>query len=178
MQLELIFSNSISFDISAISYPVKGESEGYTVRCKKKDFPISNYLLEQTEFYYAQKQARDKLADEKNREFDYICLIDITNVDFRAISYEDNAQMSALLAAQTDPVMESLANSIINDPVITANNSFVWVTNGMEIHALNQRMHAQRSLGADFLRTNNINIISVFTFVSTGPTGHGLQPTR
>ena len=37
---------------------------------------------------------------------------------------------------------------------------------------------AQRSIGADFLRTNNIHIISVFTFVSTGPTGHGLQPTR
>jgi len=48
-----------------------GESEGYTVKCKEKDFPISNYPLEQTEFFYAQKQARDKLADEKNRIFDY-----------------------------------------------------------------------------------------------------------
>jgi len=41
------------------------------VKCKEKDFPISNYPLEQTEFFYAQKQARDKLADEKNRIFDY-----------------------------------------------------------------------------------------------------------
>ena len=37
-------------------YPNKGESEGYTVKCKEQDFPISNYPLEQTEFYYAQKQ--------------------------------------------------------------------------------------------------------------------------
>ena len=50
---------------------LKGESEGYTVKCKEQDFPISNYPLEQTEFYYAQKQARDKLADQKNRVFDY-----------------------------------------------------------------------------------------------------------
>ena len=104
--------------------------------------------------------------------------VDIQNVDFRAISYNDNAQLSSLLASQSDQVMESLANSIMNDPVITANNSFVWVTNGMEIHALNQRMYAQQTVGANFLRTNNIHIISVFTFVSTGPTGHGLQPTR
>ena len=37
-------------------WPFKGESEGYTVKSKEKDFPISNYPLEQTEFYYAQKQ--------------------------------------------------------------------------------------------------------------------------
>ena len=54
-----------------IFYPCKGESEGYTVKCIEKDFPISNYPLEQTEFFYAQKLARDKLADEKNRIFDY-----------------------------------------------------------------------------------------------------------
>jgi len=37
-------------------YPYKGESEGYNVKTKEKDFPISNYPLEQTEFYYEQKQ--------------------------------------------------------------------------------------------------------------------------
>ena len=37
-------------------HPDEEESEGYTVKCKEKDFPISNYPLEQTEFYYAQKQ--------------------------------------------------------------------------------------------------------------------------
>ena len=108
----------------------------------------------------------------------WIGQVDIQNVDFRAISYNDNAQLSSLLAAQSDQVMESLANSIINDPVITANNSFVWVTNGMEIHSLNQRLRTHDSVGSNFLITNNLNIISVFTFVSTGPTGHGLQPTR
>ena len=41
------------------------------MKCKEKDFPISNYPLEQTEFYYAQKQARDKLEDKKNKVFDY-----------------------------------------------------------------------------------------------------------
>ena len=34
----------------------KGESEGYTVKSKEKEFPISNYPLEQTEFFYSQKQ--------------------------------------------------------------------------------------------------------------------------
>ena len=53
------------------AYPNKGESEGYTVKCKEKSFPISNYPLEQTEFYYAQKQGRDKLENEKNKVFDY-----------------------------------------------------------------------------------------------------------
>ena len=41
------------------------------MKCKEKDFPVSNYPLEQTEFFYAQKQARDKLENEKNKEFSY-----------------------------------------------------------------------------------------------------------
>ena len=60
--------------ISSFEYfcsPLKGESEGYTVISKENSFPISNYPLEQTEFFYAQKQARDKLPGEKNKEFDY-----------------------------------------------------------------------------------------------------------
>ena len=61
------FHSHVSLDF----YPDKGESEGYSVKCKEKDFPISNYPLEQTEFFYAQKQARDKLENEKNKEFDY-----------------------------------------------------------------------------------------------------------
>ena len=105
--------------------------------------------------------------------------VDIQNVDFRAISYNDeNFRLVSLLASQPDHVMESLANSIINDAVISANNSFVWVTNGEEIHALNLRIRSHETTGANFLITNNINIVSVFTFISTGPTGHGLQPTR
>ena len=34
----------------------KGESEGYTVKSRGEEFPISNYPLEQTEFFYSQKQ--------------------------------------------------------------------------------------------------------------------------
>ena len=41
-----------------IFYPNKGESDGYTVKTKEEDFPISNYPLEQTEFYYDQKQGK------------------------------------------------------------------------------------------------------------------------
>ena len=33
-----------------------GESEGYTVKSREEEFPISNYPLEQTEFFYSQKQ--------------------------------------------------------------------------------------------------------------------------
>ena len=35
---------------------IKGESEGYTVKSREEEFPISNYPLEQTEFFYSQKQ--------------------------------------------------------------------------------------------------------------------------
>ena len=35
---------------------IKGESVGYTVKSMEKDFPISNYPLEQTEFLYDSKQ--------------------------------------------------------------------------------------------------------------------------
>ena len=34
----------------------KGESEGYTVKSREEEFPISNYPLEQSEFFYSQKQ--------------------------------------------------------------------------------------------------------------------------
>ena len=37
-------------------YPDKGESEGYTVKSKGEDFPISDYPLLQTEFFFDQKQ--------------------------------------------------------------------------------------------------------------------------
>ena len=47
-------------------YPDKGESEGYIVKCKEKEFPISNYPLEQTEFYYAQKQGMVYSSLQKN----------------------------------------------------------------------------------------------------------------
>ena len=46
-------------------YPDKGESEGYTVKCKERDFSISNYPLEQTEFMYAQKQGMVRLQIKK-----------------------------------------------------------------------------------------------------------------
>ena len=35
--------------------PIKGESVGYTVKSMDKEFPISNYPLEQTEFLYDSK---------------------------------------------------------------------------------------------------------------------------
>ena len=38
--------------------PFEGESVGYTVRTMEKDFPISNFPLEQTEFLYDSKQGR------------------------------------------------------------------------------------------------------------------------
>ena len=34
----------------------KGESEGYTIKSKEEQFPISNYPLEQSDFFYSQKQ--------------------------------------------------------------------------------------------------------------------------
>lgn len=99
-------------------------------------------------------------------------------VVFRAISFEDNPRLSALLAVQLDPIMESLANSIFSDPVITNNPTYVWVTNGDEIHALNLRIRSHDSVGSNFLVSNDIRIVSVFTYMTFGPAGHALQPVR
>ena len=41
---------------SYFKVPFEGESTGYTVKTLEKDFPISNYPLEQTEFLYDSKQ--------------------------------------------------------------------------------------------------------------------------
>ena len=46
--------------------PLKGESVGYTVKCMEKDFTISNYPLEQTEFLYDSKQGMDLKSDCEN----------------------------------------------------------------------------------------------------------------
>ena len=49
----------------------KGESEGYTVKSRDEEFPISNYPLEQTEFFYSQKQgiARNFIIQENLKHF-------------------------------------------------------------------------------------------------------------
>ena len=99
-------------------------------------------------------------------------------VNFRAISFDDNPRLSALLAVQLDPIMESLANSIYGDQVITNNPTYVWITNGDEIHALNQRVRSHDTVGSNFLISNDLRIVSVFTFVTFGPGGHALQPVR
>ena len=96
LQCEPLIPEVPSHGVHSVEYNVvyqkKGESEGYNVKTKEKDFPISNYPLEQTEFYYEQKQGmdsfyfsfpptsgclelshkgRDRLGHEKNKEFDY-----------------------------------------------------------------------------------------------------------
>ena len=42
--------------IEYIENLIEGESVGFTVKSMEKDFPISNYPLEQTEFLYDSKQ--------------------------------------------------------------------------------------------------------------------------
>ena len=37
------------------SHPIIGESDGYKVKSKERDFPISDYPLLQTEFLYGSK---------------------------------------------------------------------------------------------------------------------------
>ena len=39
-------------------YSFEGESEGYTVKSKDENFTISNYPLEQSEFFYEQKPGK------------------------------------------------------------------------------------------------------------------------
>lgn len=51
---ETIFENFKTY--MKISF--EGESLGYTVKSMEKDFPISSYPLEQTEFLYDSKQGK------------------------------------------------------------------------------------------------------------------------
>ena len=52
--------------------PFEGESVGYTVKSMEKDFPISNYPLEQTEFLYDSKQGKGiKEINHVNRKMIY-----------------------------------------------------------------------------------------------------------
>ena len=48
---------------------LKGDSVGYTVKCMEKDFTISNYPLEQTEFLYDSKQGMDLKSDCDSRKW-------------------------------------------------------------------------------------------------------------
>ena len=99
-------------------------------------------------------------------------------IDLCVISYEDNADLTALLARQLDPIMESLAHSIFSDTVITNNRDYVWVTDGESIHGLNQRLRSHDTVASNFLTTNRIDIVSIFTFVTFGPRGNRRPPTR
>ena len=99
-------------------------------------------------------------------------------VELRAISYEDSLRISRILANTLDPIMESLARSIFNDLIITNNANYVWITGNDEIRGLNRRLQGQNTVSADFLRENNLNIVSVFTFVTVGPVGRSRDPVR
>ena len=100
------------------------------------------------------------------------------SIDLRVISYEDDANLSSLLSRRLDPVMESLAHFIFSDTLITNTNNYVWITSGDDIHGLNQRIRYNDSFASNFLVTNNIDIISVFTYVSFGSRGRRQPPTR
>ena len=100
------------------------------------------------------------------------------HVDFRAISYEDDNTLSSLLAAQSDVTMESLANSLFNDHVVANIQTYVWITDGETMHGLNQRLQTHNTVGSNFLVSNHLQVVSVFIFITFGPTGHGLQPIR
>ena len=100
------------------------------------------------------------------------------NVDLCVISYEDDASLSTLLANQLDPIMESLAHNILGDTIITNNQTYVWVTDAEGIHGLNLRLRNSDTVSANFLVSNGINIVSLFTYVTFGPRGHRQPPTR
>ena len=49
-----------------LAFIVIGESQGYTVNSKEKDFPISDYPLLQTEFLYVSKQGKAHFLNQLN----------------------------------------------------------------------------------------------------------------
>ena len=70
-----IFENKLSVKLSVgenlknnLRIPSEGESVGYTVKSMEKDFPISNYPLEQTEFLYDSKQGRMMKESERRKK--------------------------------------------------------------------------------------------------------------
>ena len=99
-------------------------------------------------------------------------------VELRLLSHDEEPRIDRILAQILDVTMESLASSILGDTVITNNNSYVWISDNQEIANLNARLMTNNTVGADFLVNNNMQIASVFTFVTNGPVGHGRDPIR
>ena len=99
-------------------------------------------------------------------------------VELTLVSYDDNNyNLSDFLSQLLDPVMESLARFIIDDPVITNSTTYVWISNANEMADFNRRLRQSDTFIANAFDVNNLTTVSIFTFVTTGPVGHALQPS-
>ena len=99
-------------------------------------------------------------------------------VELTLISYDEhNRELIQFLAHLLDPVMESLAQFVMTDPVITNSASYIWVSEANEMAEFNRRLQASDTFAANAFAVNNLTTVSIFTFVTTGPVGHALQPS-
>ena len=99
-------------------------------------------------------------------------------VEIRLVSYDDdNFRLSNFLANLLDPTLESFANFLMDDPSITNTPSYVWISDNDEVNDFNTRLRRSNTVAANMMTVNNLRVVSIFTFVTTGPVGHALQPS-
>ena len=100
-------------------------------------------------------------------------------VELRLVSHDDDDyRLSSFLANLLDPVVQSFAEFVFHDSAITNNQNYVWISDRDEINAFNQRLRNSNTFAANMMTVNSLNVISIFTFVTSGPVGHALQPVK
>ena len=104
-------------------------------------------------------------------------VISNTVVELTVTSYDDDSHIDRLLTTITDDQMESLSAALYNDTLIY-NSSYVSISNDVDIRGLNDRLSLIDTTGPFFLRTHNLQLISVFTFTTNGPVGFNVNPSR
>ena len=104
-------------------------------------------------------------------------VISNTVVELTVTSYDDDSHIDRLLTTITDDQMESLSAALYNDTLIY-NSSYVSISNDVDIRGLNDRLLLIDTTGPFFLRTHNLQLISVFTFTTNGPVGFNVNPSR
>ena len=98
-------------------------------------------------------------------------------VEIRLTTSDDNNfRLASFLANLLDPTMESLAHFMMDDPSITNTPSYVWISDNDEVHDFNTRLRQSNTVASNMMTVNNLEVISIFTFVTNGPVGREVHP--
>ena len=100
-------------------------------------------------------------------------------VAIKVVSAQDDHDIVLrLVVNMNDDILQSLGGFLIRDDLITQNPSFFWAHLFDDMNQLEQRLHLANEIGAQYLAANRLRIVSVFSFMTYGPTIRGQQARR